>query len=208
MIWRIATGIGLVGLVAGITVLSLWMLGVDLGGETKAQQENGLHLADNSFLLTDNREALEVCVEFVNVDASSEEGQRALDNIREAVDQIAKHPSWSLTDDPTDVGETALVDAGCPLGVPPAGLERFGLPIDNILGHRVDSPSRYRLFLFVMPDDEAAAFAGDDEHNWAIQEYTCQGDVCAGVSSGVYLGLSQATLKELEETLAKAVGLE
>lgn len=207
MFWKIATGLGIVALVVGATAISLWALDGDSDGGTSVKQQNELYISGNPLLAT-NRQALEVCVDFLNIDLTSADAERAVDNIRQAVEAAAAHPGWSRSSELKDIAETARVDAGCPSGVPPTDELLPGRPIDDLLGYRVDVPSQYLLFVFVMPDDEAAEFVGNDGPPYTAHEYTCKGDFCVGVTSGVYLGIAQAASPDLESILAAAIGLE
>jgi hypothetical protein len=204
VIWKIGTGAAVIGLVAGVTALSLWVLGVDFGGGTSAQQDEVR--GTGTLLRTSNRDTLAACVELVGVDPGSPEAQLAVENIREAVAMSAAHPYWSQTAD-LDIAMTAYVDVGCPSGIPPTTDLPSSVPIGGIFGHLVEVPSTYLLFVFVMPDKDAMDFTGGLSARGTTQEYTCEGDDCVETTLGLYIGLSEALENGLNDTISDAVGL-
>jgi hypothetical protein len=182
---------GLVLAVSAVTTYAaLAALDVDFGGGTSAEVV-AIEPSGN-LLRTTNRDSLEACIDFINVDGQSREASVMAQNLTDVIVQEANDPAW-LRDGLTNLGSTANVDVGCPAPPPPRTDLGTREPIGGLNAPNVEVPSKYLLFVFVMPDDEAAAFVGRAPWQSTSQEYLCAGDDCVGVTLGVYVGVNQAS---------------
>ena len=190
--------------VAGITLAVTTVLGVTFQGSGKAEHGAASEWT-RDLLLTANRDRLAVCVQPIGVDAGLTSSAKA--RIEDALQGVAEHPYWQ------DMGLSAavdspVVDVGCPSD-PPAPDPDLGVPIDNLLGHRVSEASYYRLFVFVLPQQELDAWVGGLNRRSGPQESICSGDVCFEVTTGLYLTAEEVDdVPFVVERLNKAIGLE
>ncbi len=191
---RVAGSLVVVGAAAGITLGVTTLLGVTFQGSGEAQVPLGAQLKEG-LLLTANRDRLAICVQAVGVDSSLE--AKAKSAIETALVEVAKHPRWEAT----GLGVASpVVDIGCPSGPASRDLET----------QFVTEPSFYRLFVFVLPQEEFdVPFAGLPRLRTASQEVVCEGDSCGEVTSGLYIHSGElGDVAFLTDALAQGVGLE
>jgi len=134
--------------------------------------DNALHTA--------NRDRLAICVSGMGGAKDAEAEAKALDN---ALVEVAKRPVWDLTGIPRE--PSPLVEAGCPF--PPA---HYGKHIDQFeSGRWVDAASYYRLFVYVLPQDEVDNLDGFVIGREGAEEILRMSmDSGAEVTTGLYLG--------------------
>jgi hypothetical protein len=190
---------------ASITLVLLLLVDLDIGagGGTSAHPVD-IRAVDN-LLLTDNRETLEVCVDTRALESSADGAVSQATAVETAVLAAAAHPYWS-TKGLTAISSTARMDVGCPSGPPPPDGEPQS--IFEVRGWRVEAPSRYRLFVFILSDDGLTQFAGSWGYQRAPQEKLCSGDVCREVTSALYVSESQlGNAAVLQSMVEDAIGL-
>lgn len=166
-----------------------------VGGTDKPEFTNA------TALLTTNRAGLRVCVQSLvpGIDSRTVQGQ-----VRGALNQVSNHPDFR----PAGLArQPVVVDAGCP-AAPAIDNPQFN-PLDRAsAGVPVDTPSPYRLFVFVAPADRLAhAFTW--QPRLLPQELLCDSSrVCPEVTTAAYLAPTELTNQPvLEETLTHGVGL-
>jgi hypothetical protein len=174
-----------------------------------AMQRSGDVTTSDTMLQTSNRERLEICVQPVQLPALNK--AEAASAVEDALLRVAQHPKWAGSGYAAEGGPT--VDANCstePYLLKPGvevvdGKMNPGSPIPE-----VSEPSRYKLFVFVLPPELlATVIKGKLDVRYARQEALCSPGQCFTVTTGIYL-----TPAELEETdflvdwLQKGLSLE
>jgi len=159
----------------------------------------------DSRFLAPNRDRVAICVEAIGVDDTLE-GEARL-SLEEALRVLAEHPIWVQFG--FSPPEPQVVE-GCPAD--PAYFETSGkarlraVHVRSII--EPSYPSYYRIHTYVVPPEEI------EKRDWhpgrvTTEEYSCSGDACAGVTTGVYVApeaLQDADL--MEDLLKRAIGLE
>lgn len=183
--------VGFILMVAAVTYATLEIGGVSLGRSSSAQRGEGLAM----------------CVQGVGVEAAMETPTKA--NIDSAMVEVAKHPTWPETG--LDKLPPPVVDTGCSVdpGIYRKSYGEFPTSFYDIIGRRVDTPSQYKILVFVLPDSEIARLSGGSSNiRTSIEEFQCHLDDCAEVTTGLYLGLSEVTdVGFLTDQLEYAIGL-
>jgi len=154
-----------------------------------------------------NRDRLAICVKAIHV--SNEVEPTAVSSEAALVD-VARHPTWlsaGFANDPPPV-----VTSNCSV-LPGAYDPRYSddppKSFFDIVGRRVSEPSKYSIYVFVIPDDDVMRLGGDPPFPLSSQEFQCSGDDCAVVTEGFYVSTDQARdVPYLTEWLEKSVGLE
>lgn len=162
----------------------------------------------NSALLTANRDRLEICVEVVSPARAAPIDARQ--HIERALSQVTQHRSWRSAR--FGIGPPT-VTTGCP-GDPfllrPGVTVLDGSPSGSTRFPRVSDASRYRLFVFVLSDQELKrVIQGVFDVRTVTQEMLCYGRTCIPVSLGLYFSNSElANQQFLQDRLAQGLGLE
>jgi hypothetical protein len=124
--------------------------------------------------------------------------------------EVARHPGW--TDGGFDELPPPTVKIGC--GSSPAVYDQppEGPPVPSFFaapGKTVVEANYFRVFVFVLPEDEIVRLAGDPPFYLSIEESLCSGDACRQVTTGLYvserLGSDEAFM---QEQIKRAIGLE
>lgn len=142
-------------------------------------------------LLTDNRDALRICVQAIDLpDAVAKEAE-AVTKVGLAMSEVKAHPRWQQALTPGQSATDAAVTAGCPAGPayydPRAG-PIFGERVGENRGRCVESPSPYLVHVYVLPDEEILRIVGSPEnYHGGPEEYICgDGGVSVWVTTGLY----------------------
>ena len=187
----VGISVAVVAAVAGVTLGVTTLLGVTFQGSGEAQESLGFQRVEGA-LLTANRDRLAICVEAVGVDSSLE--ATAKSGIETALTEVAKHPDWEASGLAT---AELVIDSGCPSQPPPPDLPDYPKAIEVTFGHIVSEPSRYKLFVFILPRQELDAFLGGSTIRVAPQESMCEGDVCWEVTAALYLAADEISVTPL-----------
>uniref|UniRef100_A0A831X2F6 Uncharacterized protein n=1 Tax=Thermorudis peleae TaxID=1382356 RepID=A0A831X2F6_9BACT len=196
--WQLRTGILLV-LILAIGVLARELV-------PRMLRAQSVHFTDG-LLLTTNRDRLALCVE--PVAAPTVDLEVARQRMDAALATLTQHPHWR----PAGLAQNApVVEIGCP-GKPyllePGVSVKGGKPTGDPVAQRVDVPSRFRVFVYILPEPELARIFGDTSIRRAPQEMFCEGDSCAEVTTGLYLSPREVhDAPFLSDQLAKVIGLE
>lgn len=174
--------------VAGVTLAVLTLLGVTFQGDGEGQTGGGSEFTGTA-LLTANRDRYAICVDVVDVPASLREA--AKDELERAFSEAQEDVAWA------EAGldeNSPTVDVGCPRG--PAALEpgaqirsdKYGLAVHG--NTTVEEASLYRVFVFVLSEDQLNATFGD-ALPVATQEFLrISIDQFMPVTMGLYVTLS------------------
>lgn len=165
---------------AGSYVEGPWVFELTPGDVQQETSHNG-----GGALLTTNRDKLAICVEAVGLNSSK--AADAKPRVEAALPEVAEHPYWELAG--LAAFET-VVDVGCPSQPPEPAWPDQLYPIDAIQGHRVREPSPYRVFIFVLAEEELDELVAPLSTRRAPQELVCAEDIhegCREVTTGVYL---------------------
>lgn len=128
-------------------------------------------------LFSDTRSHLSVCVA----------GTEAYEISDEEVDDVhsALEAGLAEVDEvPSEFGDWEVV-AGCP-----APVETLGTPLKYYPGFdaaHVDVPSEHMVFVYFVPEDVYHVTFGDEAYTLSTEEMVCEGDVCVGVTLGLYV---------------------
>lgn len=193
---RVLTAIAL-----GLVAVIVWTLGIYNVGFSATQTEMDF----GTLLLTTNRASLKLCVDS-KVPGISNETLKT--NIELYLEYVKQHPDFV----PSGLAGNASpqVDAGCP---GPARITdpgfRYRSGSSDLRGIGVDEPSPYRVYVYVVPQEQITPLA-DKPFRGVPQEMYCQQPAdCAEVARAVYLtpaDVSNAGLVARE--LARAAGLD
>lgn len=189
----------LVALTLGLITAVVWTFGVFRPASSQAP----IGFAYDSLLNTTNRPNLKVCVDSKAPEVTSGALKAKVDGL---LGYVKAHPHFG----PSGLAGTAIpqVDVGCP--TPPRITEPGFDPKtgdSDTSGIRVDTPSAYRLYVFVVPGEQFAPLSGG-ARRWVPQEGYCIDQQCSSVSEAVYLtpaDVSNAAHVTLQ--LADAAGL-
>jgi hypothetical protein len=181
---RIGLSVAVVAAVAGITLAITTLLGVTFqGSEPSTVAGAG----------TGRQPGVAICVQAVNTGAAAaasiEAGAKS--RLEDVLPSVAQNPRWEAAG---LAGGPTVIDVGCP-SLPPQPAVAFDPPIRAVFGHTVSEPSKYGLFVFVLPRDQLLDFIGDSTSREAPQEVTCEDDVCSEVTTAVYI-----SVEELQDT--------
>lgn len=128
----------------------------------------------------------------MGVEFSLEAGAKP--RLEAAFTDVVKHPDWEASG---LAAAELVIDSGCPSQPPPPGLPDYPKAIEVTFGHIVSEPSRYKLFVFILPRQELDAFLGGSTIRVASQERMCEGDVCWEVSAALYLAADEISVTPL-----------
>jgi hypothetical protein len=156
-----------------------------------------------------DRDRLAICVQPVAGAGVTPQEARSL--VEGALSAVAQHPNWA----PAGLAIAApTTEIGCPTG---PQLLQPGVAFDGKAslknGERstpqVARASRFRAFVFILPDGQSSQLFANTARRTAAQEILCAGKVCAEVTTGLYL--SPPELRDpqvLRAALERAIGLE
>ena len=142
-------------------------------------------------LLTDNRDALRICVQVIDLaDAAAKEAD-AVTDVELAMSEVRTHPRWVQALSPGQSETDSAVKAGCPVG--PAYYDAragpsFGEQVGDNRGRCVNSPSPYLVHMYVLPEEEILRIVGPSEnYHGGPEEFICgEGGVSVWVTTGLY----------------------
>lgn len=162
---------------------------------------------DNPYghLLTANRDRLAVCVQALSGAALPGEAQAAIQGV---VPAALRHPWWDSRL-PAPTVETDCAPAATPFLLQPGAASIKGKPAGDFRSLYVARPSRFRLFVFVLPQAQITALFGDSPYRTAPQEFLCREHTCDEVTTGIYVSpweLRDAAFLKL--ALQRGIGLE
>ena len=185
----------LVGLLAATTAL------LARPSRSAADPSDGL-------LLAANRDRLALCVQPL---AGAVQPREARALVQGALAEVATHPSWAPAGLPA---APPAVEAGCPAApalLRPGSAHDGGRPNGDPLRERVERASRFRAFVFIVPEGQAATLFGGSSRRTAAQELLCDDHAhrCVAVTTGLYL--TPGELRDapfLRHALERAIGLE
>jgi|FLYL01.1.fsa_nt_gi hypothetical protein len=187
-------------LAAGVVLISAFAF----VAATRLGSQGDQGIWQEGLLITANRDRLRLCVQAVPRDPAAE--GRAVSLIQSALAELkARHPLWRSA----GLKEAQpVVEPGCPSD--PALLHPGAEPIvGDPYTSRVTEPSKYRVFVFILPQAEIDRLFARWPLRQAIQESICQGHVCSEVTSGLYLSTEEIENRQfLYDALAKTIGLE
>lgn len=153
-------------------------------------------------LLTENRHMLEICVDAIDVDSGL--AAETKNTITDILPELEKHPVLASAD--VQLPDYS-VEIGCPSDAAllrPGASVKFGAPAAN-----VDEASRFRLFVFVLSDQQITDLFGDWPARRVPQETLCEGGSCVEVTTGLYLSASDLEDETfVKDALVKGIGLE
>jgi hypothetical protein len=158
-------------------------------------------------LLAASRNQLAVCVHAAA--GASFGADEARTRVQAALTDVIRDPLWS-GDAKTGL---PVVDIGCPSEpyLLQPGVSYGGKPIGDPSVQAVETASPYRVFVFVLPPAELSRIFGDTGSSIRVepQEFLCEGDVCAEVTTGLYLSPEELADPDfLEGWPRKTLGLE
>jgi hypothetical protein len=162
------------------------------------------------FGTSSDRADLRICVD--TVDLGSFDISAARGPLTEALAIVKTDPRWEERKFPM----SPTVEVGCP-GEPyllqpgVSVIDGVTDPSVPIVVPRVEEPSVFRLFVFVLPADVlSAVIKGEHDVRTTMQEALCQGSGgCAAVTNGLYLSESELGNRDfLVEWLTKGLSLE
>jgi len=159
-------------------------------------------------LLAASRERLGVCVQ--GVAGVAVDTDKARKQVQAALGEVTSHPLWEAG---VAGNQPPIVGQGCPSQpyLLRPGVSYGGKPIGDPAVQRVDTASAYRVFIFVLPPQKLTEVFGDPQTAIRVepQEFLCEGEVCAEVSTGLYVAPQElADSGFLKDWLNKALGLE
>lgn len=161
-----------------------------------AGQQRGV---SGGLLLSRTRDRLALCTQPVS-------GARAT----AAQARTAVAGALATTPEVARLAPGAVVEAGCPTTpylLRPGARAPVGRPSGDPTMTRVDQPSKYRVFVFVLPQPEIDRLFGRTSLRRVAEEYLCEGDSCAEVTTGVYLSDAELQNGQLIRTrLEEALG--
>jgi len=200
-VWIVSTG--------AVALLALSLAGAVPGLQS---DEKGGGTYDGSRFLTSARDRLSICVDSSRLSADAAEVAQSQGElaIEAAIAELAAtHPGWAKED---FSNPAPVVDTGCPvepaLYDPERGPERGDLY--TVIGRTVSEASRYRVHVYILPEDEITRYVGQSGYRVTTEELMwIDVDVLFPVTSGVYLSpsdLRDTTL--VRESLDDAIGLE
>ena len=190
----LAISVAVVAAVAGITLGVTTLAGVTFQGHDTGPAEGTLATA--------SRDGLAICVQAVGVDSSVEAGAKNV--VESALPEAAKHADW----EPAGLAAAEpTVDIGCPSQPPPFNPEwerSFALTY----GHKVSEPSKYQLFVFILPEHTLEDTLNEFTPRQVSQEQMCEGDACWQVTAALYVSPEElANVGFLTSLLLEGVGL-
>lgn len=163
-------------------------------------------VASSPQLLAPNRDRLAICVQPLLGAAPPREAQASVEAVLPAALQ---HPWWSSAGLAPPVVETNCAAATTPFLLRPGAASIKGKPSGDFRSLDVTQAGRFRLFVFVLPQNRIDTIFGDSPYRAAAQEFLCRGHVCNEVSTGVYV--SPQELRDaafLKLALQRGLGLE
>jgi hypothetical protein len=187
-------------LAAGVVLISAFAF----VAATRLGSQGGQAVRVEGTLLTANRDRLRLCVQAAPRDPATE--GRAVSLIQSALAELkGRHPRWLAAGLKE---EQPVVEPGCPSD--PALLRPGAEPIvGDPYTSRVTEPSKYRVFVFILPQAEIDRLFARWPLRQVVQEFICLGHVCPEVTSGLYLSMEEIENRQfLSDALAKSIGLE
>lgn len=170
-------------LAVGLTSLAIGLIGfqVAVSALTEPSSQSG------DSLLVQSRERLEVCVQGA---AGFAVGSNADEHVARAIDLVRQHENWAQSG--YEKGGGPSVAEGCqaePYLLHPGVSFRDGVSVGELVIPRVDQPSKYRLYVFVVsPETLSTIIQGNLDVRRAPQEAVCsEGGLCNTVTTGVYV---------------------
>ncbi len=162
-----------------ILVTATVALGLPGGSQPSSEPSPGA-------LLTSSRDRLAICIQSA-ADAQFNMAEAQL-RVQAALAELSTHPKWSTLG---LAGLPPAVDAGCPTApylLQPGVAVKGGKPTGDPATQQVVDPSKYRVFLFVLPPPEIERiFAGPTSLRMVPEQFRCQGHTCFEVTTGLYL---------------------
>ncbi|HSP55155.1 MAG TPA: hypothetical protein VLS25_06155 [Dehalococcoidia bacterium] len=217
---QVWAGLLAVAAAAAVTLLVLGLAGAvpgfDLngpgdGGSIELNGPGGGGTFDGSRLITSKRDRLAICVDVAGTTKAAPAALQtsAAASVNAVLDDLAANSRDWVADSLSS--PTPVVDVGCPVGPalydPNAGSTK-GPGTAVIWGRTVSEASYYKAFVFVVPDADVQEATGGSRWRLTTEEQTCAGDVCTGVTVGVYLGEGEVSdIQLLRENLGLAVGV-
>lgn len=192
-------------LALALAASGVWTAAFQRAGYTQA------HFTGNS-LMVDNRSALSICVDSKVSDIGNEQLAGAA---ARALEHVKKHPHYQLAG---LAAVNSTVEVGCP-GPARAGLPGFD-PTSGELGDdpaqsiAVAQPSRYRTFVFIVPEERISTFKELDPYTpypvrRTPQETYCHDGECFEVTTALYFTRAElGNASVLVPNLIRGVGLD